>query len=158
MFPMGVGAEQFAALAADGAVETLAMSLEEKQARMRTLRRRVFEHDVHAWAGGFLARLASIHVEVRLPGVSKALVVHRVHATPFVSWGSMIHSIPHTDRVAAPSPGVGRRLERLGHGVTAVLRWALRLSGCGRGGPELWMSREWLEEYEGRSRQHPDGA
>jgi trehalose 6-phosphate synthase/phosphatase len=37
----------------------LSMSTQEKQARMKTLRRRVFEHDVHAWAGGFLDRLAS---------------------------------------------------------------------------------------------------
>jgi trehalose 6-phosphate synthase/phosphatase len=37
----------------------LSMSPQEKQARMKTLRRRVFEHDVHAWAGEFLDRLAS---------------------------------------------------------------------------------------------------
>ena len=47
----------------DAVVESLeralSMSPQEKQARMRTLRRRVFEHDVHAWAGGYLERLAS---------------------------------------------------------------------------------------------------
>jgi trehalose 6-phosphate synthase/phosphatase len=37
----------------------LSMSPQEKQARMKTLRRRVFEHDVHAWAAEFLERLAS---------------------------------------------------------------------------------------------------
>jgi trehalose 6-phosphate synthase/phosphatase len=37
----------------------LAMSPQERQARMMTLRRRVFDHDVHTWASGFLNRLAS---------------------------------------------------------------------------------------------------
>jgi trehalose 6-phosphate synthase/phosphatase len=44
---------------ADSLERALSMSPEEKQARMKTLRRRVFEHDVHAWAGAFLERLAS---------------------------------------------------------------------------------------------------
>jgi len=49
-------------------VETVARSIEraltmtprEKQGRMQSLRRRVLEHDVHAWAGGFLQRLGAI--------------------------------------------------------------------------------------------------
>ncbi|MGD9904822.1 MAG: bifunctional alpha,alpha-trehalose-phosphate synthase (UDP-forming)/trehalose-phosphatase [Vicinamibacterales bacterium] len=44
---------------ADSLGRALAMSPGEQQARMQTLRRRVTEHDVHAWAGGFLERLAS---------------------------------------------------------------------------------------------------
>jgi trehalose 6-phosphate synthase/phosphatase len=47
----------------DAVVESLeralSMCAQEKKARMKTLRRRVFEHDVHAWASGFLERLAS---------------------------------------------------------------------------------------------------
>jgi trehalose 6-phosphate synthase/phosphatase len=35
------------------------MSGQEKQARMKAMRRQVIEHDVHGWAGGFLDRLAS---------------------------------------------------------------------------------------------------
>jgi trehalose 6-phosphate synthase/phosphatase len=44
---------------ADSLERALAMSPEEEQSRMRTLRRRVITQDVHAWAGGFLDRLAS---------------------------------------------------------------------------------------------------
>jgi trehalose 6-phosphate synthase/phosphatase len=44
---------------ADSLERALAMSAREKQARMKTLRRRVFEHDVHDWARSFLDRLAS---------------------------------------------------------------------------------------------------
>jgi trehalose 6-phosphate synthase/phosphatase len=44
---------------ADGLERALSMSSGEKQARMRSLRHRVLEHDVHAWARNFLARLAS---------------------------------------------------------------------------------------------------
>jgi trehalose 6-phosphate synthase/phosphatase len=51
---------------ADSVERALAMSPQEKQARMKTLRRRVCEHDVHAWAGGFLDRLASIRPEKRV--------------------------------------------------------------------------------------------
>jgi trehalose 6-phosphate synthase/phosphatase len=44
---------------ADSVERALSMSPQERQARMKSLRRRVFEHDVHAWARGFLERLAS---------------------------------------------------------------------------------------------------
>jgi trehalose 6-phosphate synthase/phosphatase len=37
----------------------LSMSIDERQARMRRLRSRVQEHDVHAWASGFLSRLTA---------------------------------------------------------------------------------------------------
>jgi trehalose 6-phosphate synthase/phosphatase len=47
----------------DAVVESLeralSMSPAERQARMRTLRRRVIAHDVHRWSGDFLQRLAS---------------------------------------------------------------------------------------------------
>ncbi len=36
----------------------LSMARPERQARMKTMRRRVVEHDVHEWARGFLERLA----------------------------------------------------------------------------------------------------
>jgi trehalose 6-phosphate synthase/phosphatase len=44
---------------ASSLARALAMSEEEQGARMRRLRRRVLEHDVHAWAGSFLDRLAA---------------------------------------------------------------------------------------------------
>jgi trehalose 6-phosphate synthase/phosphatase len=42
---------------ADSIHRALSMSVEERRARMRTLRRRVLEHDVHAWAGAFIQHL-----------------------------------------------------------------------------------------------------
>ncbi len=48
---------------AESLERALSMSPQERQARMKSLRRRVFEHDVHAWARGFLERLASARPE-----------------------------------------------------------------------------------------------
>jgi trehalose 6-phosphate synthase/phosphatase len=42
---------------ADSVRRALSMSIEERQTRMRTMRHRVVEHDVHAWAGAFVHRL-----------------------------------------------------------------------------------------------------
>jgi hypothetical protein len=68
----------------------------------------------------------------------------------------MIHSVPSADRVAAPWPSTGRLFDRLGQVIGAAVRWALRLCGFGNRMPELRMSRDWLEEYEQRSRKHSD--
>jgi trehalose 6-phosphate synthase/phosphatase len=43
----------------------LSMPLKERRARMNTLRHRVIEHDVHAWADGFLAQLAAMRPHSR---------------------------------------------------------------------------------------------
>jgi trehalose 6-phosphate synthase/phosphatase len=45
---------------ADSVHRALSMSIEERQTRMRTLRRRVVEHDVHAWAGAFVHQLGVV--------------------------------------------------------------------------------------------------
>jgi trehalose 6-phosphate synthase/phosphatase len=45
---------------ADAILRALSMPAAERGARMKALRRRVIEHDVHAWAGGFLKRLETI--------------------------------------------------------------------------------------------------
>jgi trehalose 6-phosphate synthase/phosphatase len=42
---------------ADSIQRALSMSAEERRARMRSLRRRVLEHDVHAWADAFVQQL-----------------------------------------------------------------------------------------------------
>ena len=44
---------------AETLVRSLAMSIDERRARMRSLRRRVAEYDVHTWAADFLAHLAT---------------------------------------------------------------------------------------------------
>jgi trehalose 6-phosphate synthase/phosphatase len=56
---------------AESIERALTMSPQEKQARMKTLRRRVFDHDVHAWAGGFLERLASTRSEKAMSRVAR---------------------------------------------------------------------------------------
>jgi trehalose 6-phosphate synthase/phosphatase len=45
---------------ADGIHRALSMSIEERHARMRALRRRVLEHDVHAWADAFVQHLRTL--------------------------------------------------------------------------------------------------
>ena len=45
---------------ADSIQRALSMPVEERRTRMRGLRRRVFDHDVHAWAGAFLEHLARL--------------------------------------------------------------------------------------------------
>jgi hypothetical protein len=69
----------------------------------------------------------------------------------------MIHSVPSATRVAAPWPSAGRWFDRLGQVVGALVQWASRWCGFWSGMPEMRMSRDWLEEYERRSRKHPDG-
>jgi hypothetical protein len=70
----------------------------------------------------------------------------------------MIHSVPNSDRVAAPWALTNRWLDWFCETSAAVLRRGWRLCGLGNDTPELWMSQEWLDEYQRRSREHPDGA
>jgi hypothetical protein len=62
------------------------------------------------------------------------------------------------DPLAAGWPLTGRSGERLERAATAALRWVVRRCGLGSAPPELWMSREWLEERELRSRTNHDGV
>lgn len=57
---------------AESIERALSMSPEEKRARMKGLRRRVLEHDVDAWASGFLARLAATRPEPHLGHASRS--------------------------------------------------------------------------------------
>ncbi|HVL67487.1 MAG TPA: bifunctional alpha,alpha-trehalose-phosphate synthase (UDP-forming)/trehalose-phosphatase [Vicinamibacterales bacterium] len=50
----------------------LSMPLEERRARMRPMRRRVLEYDVHAWAGAFMAQLQPEEPAPRGPAVARA--------------------------------------------------------------------------------------
>ena len=52
---------------ADSLERALTMSPQERQARMKTIRRRVFDYDVNAWAGGFLRRLAATRPDTARP-------------------------------------------------------------------------------------------
>jgi trehalose 6-phosphate synthase/phosphatase len=60
---------------ADSIHRALSMSIEERHARMRTLRRSVLKHDVHAWAGEFIQHLSLLrpfehHAAVVRPDLS----------------------------------------------------------------------------------------
>lgn len=46
----------------------LAMSPDERRARMRSLRRRVLNHDVHAWSNAFLGDVAIVAREFAVVG------------------------------------------------------------------------------------------
>ena len=69
----------------------------------------------------------------------------------------MSRDVPDTDRMAAPWPLVTRWADRIGQAMDATLRRALHICGLGSGGPELWMSRDWLREHE-RARRPDDGG
>jgi trehalose 6-phosphate synthase/phosphatase len=65
---------------ADSIQRALSMSAEERRARMRSLRRRVLEHDVHAWADAFLRQLSTLrpvgeHALSAPPGLSLSATV-----------------------------------------------------------------------------------
>ena len=70
----------------------------------------------------------------------------------------MTHSVPNSDRFAAPWALTSRWVDCFCETSAAVLRRARRVCGLGNDMPELWMSQEWLEEYERRSRKQPDGT
>jgi len=60
---------------ADSIQRALSMPAEERRARMRSLRRRVLEHNVHAWAGAFVQQLRTLraveeYASVERPGRS----------------------------------------------------------------------------------------
>ena len=55
----------------DSVHRALSMPLGERTARMKTLRRRVGEHDVHAWADAFVAKLYAARVPGRQPAVPR---------------------------------------------------------------------------------------
>jgi trehalose 6-phosphate synthase/phosphatase len=71
---------------ADSIQRALSMSTEERRARMRSLRRRVADHDVHKWAASFLQRLHDLrpgapHLPVGPPARSLAGVLADMRRT-----------------------------------------------------------------------------
>lgn len=82
----------------------------------------------------------------------------RVTTRQWLLKASMIHSVPNADRVAVPWALTNRWPDWLCRACTAALVRVRLLGGFGSGTGELWMSREWLEEFERRSRKHSDGV
>jgi trehalose 6-phosphate synthase/phosphatase len=96
----------------DSLERALSMSPQEKQARMRALRRRVFDYDVHAWAGGFLARLASTRPEKAVSGVDPCLATVLADAQRtqrmrlLLDYDGTLVPIARTPELAAPDQEV----------------------------------------------------
>jgi hypothetical protein len=70
----------------------------------------------------------------------------------------MIQSVLNSDRGGAPWSLAGRWVDWLGRAGAAVVHGGLRLWGGRPRAPEIWMSREWLDEYERRSPKHPEAS
>jgi len=66
----------------------------------------------------------------------------------------MIQSVPETNREALLQPVVGRWFDWIGQLAVGQVHGVLRLCGLTDPMTELQLSREWLEEYERRSRKH----
>jgi trehalose 6-phosphate synthase/phosphatase len=102
----------------------LSMSPEEKQARMRTLRRRVFDHNIHTWADGFLSRLESTRPDSTGPRTTKpdaclatvlaeAQRTHRIRL--LLDYDGTLVPIARAPELAAPDPEVLGLLTDLAH-------------------------------------------
>jgi hypothetical protein len=72
--------------------------------------------------------------------------------------GSMIHSVSNTDHAAAPWSVTRRWADWLGRAGAVVVHHGWRLWGSANAAPDMWMSREWLDEYERRSPKHPEAT
>jgi len=100
---------------ADGVDRALVMSREERRARMKTLRRRVVRHDVNAWAGAFLERLAlarpdRVRTKRLAPGPSLATLVAAAKGSRrirlLVDYDGTLVPIARAPELAAPDAEV----------------------------------------------------
>jgi trehalose 6-phosphate synthase/phosphatase len=104
--------------------QAVAMPPEEQRLRMRALRKRVFEHDVHRWAHDFLGNLARCvqpapsASERPPPSAPSEGVLDRLRAAPSLSLaldydGTLVPLAPTPD-LAAPDPDLLSLLRALG--------------------------------------------
>jgi trehalose 6-phosphate synthase/phosphatase len=107
---------------ADSIHRALSMSLEERRARMRTLRRRVLEHDVHAWAGAFVQQLRVLrpfthHAAVLRPGPSLSSALADAQRTMklrlLLDYDGTLVPLARSPELAAPDEELLGLLERL---------------------------------------------
>ncbi|HEX7087928.1 MAG TPA: bifunctional alpha,alpha-trehalose-phosphate synthase (UDP-forming)/trehalose-phosphatase [Vicinamibacterales bacterium] len=106
---------------ADAIARGLAMPAAERRARMARLRRRVMEHDVHAWARSFIESLregvapARTRASRRVPSLDVAL--KRAREAPsirlLVDYDGTLVPLARTPEEASPDPDLLRLLERL---------------------------------------------
>jgi trehalose 6-phosphate synthase/phosphatase len=97
------------------------MSPEERRARMRKLRRRVREHDVHAWASKFVTELRGSReqpvrtVERPRPDVATAIVAAQQAGTVrlLLDYDGTLVPMARAPELAAPDAELGSLLQRL---------------------------------------------
>jgi trehalose 6-phosphate synthase/phosphatase len=98
------------------------MSIEERHARMRVLRRRVLEHDVHAWAGAFVQQLGLLRpfehhsaVVRPVPPLLSALAAAQrtMKIRLMLDYDGTLVPLARSPDLAAPDDELLRLLERL---------------------------------------------
>jgi trehalose 6-phosphate synthase/phosphatase len=106
---------------ADAIRHALAMPAQERRARMRSLRRRVLEHDVHAWVGAFLDEMhllrphATTRVVLPEPALSGVVGTARV-AGPLrllLDYDGTLVPLARAPHLAQPDPDLLALLEAL---------------------------------------------
>jgi trehalose 6-phosphate synthase/phosphatase len=106
---------------ADSVQRALSMPAEERRARMRTLRRRVFDHDLFAWADGFAQRLHALrppepHAIRRRPEPPLPLVLAEMRRTPtrlLLDYDGPLAPLTRSADLATPDEELLLLLERL---------------------------------------------
>ena len=107
---------------ADSIQRALSMSAEERRARMRSLRRRVLEHDVHAWADAFLRQLNTLrsvaeHALSAPPGLSLSATVADVRQHKrlrvLLDYDGTLVPLARSPELAAPDDELLTLLEQL---------------------------------------------
>ena len=107
---------------ADSIQRALSMPVEERRTRMRVLRRRVFDHDAHAWAGAFLGDLARLrsfgdHPSAGLPALPLATALSVAQRTVklrlLLDYDGPLVPLARSPELAAPDDELLLLLERL---------------------------------------------
>ena len=131
---------------ADSISRSLSMSPRERRARMRTLRRRVSHHDIHAWARGFLEELADARPFARRhsaapppPCLTAALAAaaQRSHLRLLLDYDGTLVPLVRSPELAAPDAELLALLRDLA--ATPDLTLEI-VSGRPRGPLEAWFS------------------
>jgi trehalose 6-phosphate synthase/phosphatase len=107
---------------ADSIQRSLSMSVEERRARMRALRRRVFACDVHAWADGFVTELRARRASDAPPWTRSshrplAAVVADLRRAPrlrlLLDYDGTLVPLARSPELAVPDPSLLSLLEGL---------------------------------------------
>jgi trehalose 6-phosphate synthase/phosphatase len=151
---------------ADSIRRALSMPVEERRARMRGLRRRVTEHDVHAWAGAFIEQLDALRpfnaYTVVPPGPSLLTVLSEAQRTMtlrlLLDYDGTLVPLARSPDLAAPDAELLSLIERLAAAPGIQLDI---VSGRSRDRLEQWFGEMpvalWAEHGFWR-RSRPDAA